>query len=73
MQYINPRMHGGEEGSAQAALAQIRERKYTSAFKDVMAGKTDYANPPLAVAIVWDPKTKVHECAIEKIQQPFAL
>jgi hypothetical protein len=56
---------GGEAGSAKAALEQIKKRKYTSVFNDVFVGESHYVNAPLAVAIVWDPKTKVHECAIE--------
>ncbi len=51
---------------AEAAVAQIRERGYASAFSDALTGDYPYAARPLAVGIAWD-ADKVHECAIEEL------
>ena len=52
-------------GTTQEALAQIRSRGYGTLFSDVLVGEPRNAGTPLAVAIVWDPKTKRHACAVE--------
>ena len=56
---------GGKKGSAAAAMQQIKQRNYASIFNDALTGEQQFAHQPLAVAIVWDKQTKVHECAIE--------
>ncbi len=53
-------------GTVEEALGQIRQRGYTARFSDGLLGA---ASPikPLAVAIVWDPKSKTHACAVEEL------
>ena len=48
------------------ALGQIKARGYAARFRDGLLG-TVSPQPPLAVAIVWDPKNKVHDCAVERL------
>lgn len=52
---------------AREALAQIKERNYTSTFKDALTGEEHFINSPLAVGISWDYKTKAHECVVEEL------
>ncbi len=53
--------------SAEQAIKQIRNKNYTAIFEDALTGDTHYAQPPLAVGIAWDPKTKAHECIVEDL------
>lgn len=54
------------DGSVEEALSQIRERGYTRLFADDLVGEKP-SQPPLAVAIVWDSKNKVHAAAVEEL------
>lgn len=49
-------------GSADGALAQIREKNYTDSLKD-------YKGNLLLVGINYEKKTKKHDCAIEKVEK----
>lgn len=53
-------------GSTEEALGQIRERGYARLFADGLMGEKP-SLPPLAVAIVWDSKNKVHAVAVEEL------
>ncbi len=53
--------------SAEQAIKQIRNKNYTAIFEDALTGDAHYAQPPLAVGIAWDPKTKAHECIVEEL------
>ncbi len=53
--------------SAAQAIKQIRNKNYTAIFEDALTGDAHYAQPPLAVGIAWDPKTKAHECIVEEL------
>ena len=53
-------------GTVEEALGQIKARGYAARFRDGLLG-TVSPQPPLAVAIVWDPKNKVHDCAVERL------
>ena len=48
--------------SADTALLQIKNKKYTRAL-------SDYEGDILLVGISYDKKTKKHECKIEKIEK----
>ena len=52
---------------ADEAMRQIRARNYTATFKDALTGDEQFAQPPLAVAISWDYKTKEHKCLVEEL------
>lgn len=54
------------DGSVGEALAQIRGRGYAGLFADGLVGEKP-SQPPLAVAIVWDSKNKVHAAAVEEL------
>lgn len=54
------------DGSVGEALAQIRGRGYAGLFADGLMGEKP-SLPPLAVAIVWDSKNKVHAAAVEEL------
>ena len=54
------------DGTTDEALVQIRSRGYLERFSDGLLGQARFPSPPLAVAIVWDPDTKVYACAIEE-------
>lgn len=54
------------DGSVEEALSQICERGYTRLFADDLVGEKP-SQPPLAVAIVWDSKNKVHAAAVEEL------
>ena len=49
------------DASADGALAQIREKHYTSSLKD-------YKGNLILVGINYDKKTRQHECIIEKLE-----
>ncbi len=53
--------------SAAQAIEQICNKNYTAIFEDALTGDAHYAQPPLAVGIAWDPKTKAHECIVEEL------
>lgn len=53
-------------GTTSEALAQIRDRGYGRVFSDALTG-AEPAQRPLAVAIVWNPKTKSHDAAVEEL------
>ncbi|MBQ8706871.1 MAG: AAA family ATPase [Succinivibrionaceae bacterium] len=48
--------------SAEEALRQIKEKEYFSRYRD-----GDYSNDVLLMGINYDPKTKAHQCVIEKL------
>ena len=50
--------------SAEEAIAQIKEIEYFSRYRD-----GDYPNDVLLIGINYDPKTKDHQCLIEKLDQ----
>ena len=53
-------------GTAEDAVAQIRERDYGALFTDALLGEGG-AVRPLAVGIAWDPRTKTHDCVVEEL------
>lgn len=66
-----PRKHSGGPAmvvelkwnrSAQGAISQIKSKQYVNALKD-------YRGNLLLVGINYDKSTKVHQCAIEKVEQ----
>lgn len=54
------------DGSVEEALSQICERGYTRLFADDLVEEKP-SQPPLAVAIVWDSKNKVHAAAVDEL------
>ena len=50
--------------SAEEAIAQIKAKEYFSRYRD-----GDYPNDVLLIGINYDPKTKDHQCLIEKLDQ----
>jgi hypothetical protein len=48
--------------SAEDALNQIKEKEYFSRYRD-----GDYPNDILLIGINYNPKTKDHQCLIEKL------
>lgn len=48
--------------SAEEAMKQIKEKEYFSRYRD-----GDYPNDVLLIGINYDPKTKDHQCLIEKL------
>jgi hypothetical protein len=52
-------------GSAESALAQIKERRYVEALSDLTAD--DYGGKILLVGVNYDKETKEHTCKIEEI------
>ncbi|MCR4553969.1 MAG: PD-(D/E)XK nuclease domain-containing protein, partial [Succinivibrionaceae bacterium] len=49
--------------SAEEALHQIKEKEYFSRYRN-----GDYQNDILLIGINYNPKTKDHQCIIEKMQ-----
>ena len=50
--------------SAEEAIDQIKEKEYFSRYRD-----GDYPNDVLLIGINYDPKTKDHQCLIEKLDK----
>lgn len=48
--------------SAEEAMGQIKKKEYFSRYRD-----GDYPNDVLLIGINYDPKTKDHQCLIEKL------
>ncbi|SFP72168.1 PD-(D/E)XK nuclease superfamily protein, partial [Ruminobacter amylophilus] len=50
--------------SAEEAMNQIKEKEYFSRYRD-----GDYPNDVLLIGINYNPKTKDHQCLIEKLDK----
>ena len=50
--------------SAEEAMEQIKEKEYFSRYRD-----GDYPNDVLLIGINYDPKTKDHQCLIERLDK----
>lgn len=53
------------DAEPEAAIRQIRERRYALRFQPRFGGKTIYTGRVLAVGISYDRKTKQHRCKVE--------